>query len=82
MLLMELNNLGLRRKSQISENLRNWSRYPDNPVLGNRPLWYDADMASDPKVFRGNGQCSTLEMVVEAPVSCMLHLRTAGALDC
>jgi predicted GH43/DUF377 family glycosyl hydrolase len=34
-----------------STNLVNWTRYPDNPVIRNRPQWSDASMASDPKVF-------------------------------
>jgi predicted GH43/DUF377 family glycosyl hydrolase len=34
-----------------SHNLINWTRYPGNPVIRNRPLWYDDHMASDPKVF-------------------------------
>lgn len=36
----------------FSTDLVNWMRYPANPVILNRPGGYDADFASDPKVFR------------------------------
>jgi hypothetical protein len=36
----------------FSTDLLHWLRYPANPVLGNRPDGYDAQFASDPKVFR------------------------------
>lgn len=36
----------------FSTDLRNWMRYPANPVLRNRPGGYDEQFASDPKVFR------------------------------
>lgn len=36
----------------FSTDLLNWMRYPANPVICNRPDGYDAQFASDPKVFR------------------------------
>ena len=36
----------------FSTDLLNWMRYPANPVIRNRPGAYDANFASDPKVFR------------------------------
>jgi hypothetical protein len=36
----------------FSTDLLNWARHPANPVIGNRPGGYDAQFASDPKVFR------------------------------
>jgi hypothetical protein len=36
----------------FSTDLLNWMRYPANPVIRNRPGGYDAQFASDPKVFR------------------------------
>ena len=36
----------------FSTDLLRWMRYPANPVIRNRPDGYDADFASDPKVFR------------------------------
>ena len=36
----------------ISDDMLNWKRYTRNPVILNRPGGYDADFASDPKVFR------------------------------
>lgn len=36
----------------FSADLLNWMRYPANPVIGNRKDGYDAQFASDPKVFR------------------------------
>ena len=36
----------------FSGDLLNWKRYSGNPVVQNRPGGYDADFASDPKVFR------------------------------
>jgi predicted GH43/DUF377 family glycosyl hydrolase len=36
----------------FSTDLLNWIRYPANPVIRNRPGGYDAEFASDPKVFR------------------------------
>jgi hypothetical protein len=36
----------------FSADLMNWMRYPANPVIRNRPAGYDAEFASDPKVFR------------------------------
>jgi hypothetical protein len=36
----------------FSTDLLNWMRYPANPVVANRSGGYDADFASDPKVFR------------------------------
>jgi hypothetical protein len=36
----------------FSTNLLNWTRYQSNPVITNRPGGYDAQFASDPKVFR------------------------------
>jgi len=36
----------------FSTDLLDWMRYPANPVIRNRPGGYDADFASDPKVFR------------------------------
>jgi hypothetical protein len=36
----------------FSTNLLNWARYHANPVITNRPGGYDAQFASDPKVFR------------------------------
>lgn len=35
-----------------STNLLDWARHPGNPVIRNRPGGYDAQFASDPKVFR------------------------------
>ena len=35
----------------FSTDLLNWMRYPANPVITNRPGGYDAQFASDPKVF-------------------------------
>jgi hypothetical protein len=35
-----------------SGDLLEWSRYPDNPVVRNRPGGYDAEFCSDPKVYR------------------------------
>jgi predicted GH43/DUF377 family glycosyl hydrolase len=45
---------GSREQTGIafSTNLLNWSRYPGNPVVRNRPGGYDAGFCSDPKVFR------------------------------
>jgi len=36
----------------FSIDLLNWMRYPANPLIRNRPDGYDAQFASDPKVFR------------------------------
>jgi len=36
----------------FSTDLLNWMRFPANPVICNRPGGYDAQFASDPKVFR------------------------------
>jgi predicted GH43/DUF377 family glycosyl hydrolase len=36
----------------LSNDLLHWVRYPFNPVVGNRPGGYDAEFASDAKVFR------------------------------
>ena len=36
----------------VSSDLLNWRRHGANPVLRNRPGGYDAEFASDPKVFR------------------------------
>jgi len=36
----------------FSTDLLNWMRYPANPVIPNRLDGYDAQFASDPKVFR------------------------------
>lgn len=36
----------------VSNDLLNWTRYADNPVIRNRPDCEDAVMASDGKVFR------------------------------
>ncbi len=36
----------------LSTDLLNWMRYPANPIVRNRPGGYDAEFASDPKVFR------------------------------
>jgi predicted GH43/DUF377 family glycosyl hydrolase len=36
----------------LSTDLLNWQRHPANPVIPNRPGGFDADFASDPKVFR------------------------------
>ncbi len=36
----------------FSTDLLNWMRYPANPIVRNRPGGYDAEFASDPKVFR------------------------------
>jgi hypothetical protein len=36
----------------FSHNLRNWIRYPANPVIHNQPDGFDAQFASDPKVYR------------------------------
>lgn len=36
----------------FSQNLLDWTRYPGNPVLRNRPGGYDEVFCSDPKVFR------------------------------
>lgn len=36
----------------FSTDLLQWMRYPANPVIRNRPDAYDANFASDPKVFR------------------------------
>jgi predicted GH43/DUF377 family glycosyl hydrolase len=36
----------------FSTDLLNWMRYPANPVIRNRPDGYDAQFASDPKVYR------------------------------
>lgn len=36
----------------FSTDLLNWMRYPANPVIRNRQGGYDAQFASDPKVFR------------------------------
>ena len=36
----------------LSGDLLNWKRYSGNPVVPNHPGGYDADFASDPKVFR------------------------------
>ena len=36
----------------FSTDLLNWMRYPANPVIRNRSGGYDAQFASDPKVFR------------------------------
>jgi hypothetical protein len=36
----------------FSTDLLNWMRYPANPVIPVRPGGYDAQFASDPKVFR------------------------------
>lgn len=36
----------------FSPDLLNWMRYPGNPVIVNSPDGYDAEFASDPKVFR------------------------------
>ena len=36
----------------FSTDLLNWMRHPGNPVIPNRPDGYDAQFASDPKVFR------------------------------
>jgi hypothetical protein len=35
----------------FSTDLLNWMRYPANPIVANRPDGYDAQFASDPKVF-------------------------------
>ncbi len=35
-----------------STDLLNWTRYPDNPILRNRPGGYDERLCSDGKVFR------------------------------
>ena len=36
----------------LSRDLRNWERYPGNPVITNRPGGFDEQFASDPKVYR------------------------------
>lgn len=36
----------------FSTDLLNWMRYPANPVVGTREGGFDAEFASDPKVFR------------------------------
>ncbi|MBI5835306.1 MAG: hypothetical protein HZB16_23610 [Armatimonadetes bacterium] len=36
----------------FSDDLLNWKRHPGNPVVRNTPGAYDADFASDPKVYR------------------------------
>jgi predicted GH43/DUF377 family glycosyl hydrolase len=36
----------------FSNDLLSWKRYPGSPILRNRPDGYDAQFASDPKVFR------------------------------
>jgi predicted GH43/DUF377 family glycosyl hydrolase len=36
----------------LSADLLKWTRHPANPVVPNRPGGFDADFASDPKVFR------------------------------
>ena len=36
----------------FSADLLDWQRHPANPVLGTRPGGFDADFASDPKVYR------------------------------
>jgi predicted GH43/DUF377 family glycosyl hydrolase len=36
----------------MSDNLLDWSRYAGNPVVRVRPGGFDAEFASDPKVFR------------------------------
>jgi hypothetical protein len=36
----------------FSTDLLNWMRYPANPVIRNRPGGFDAQFASDPKVYR------------------------------
>jgi beta-xylosidase len=36
----------------FSTDLLGWMRYPANPVITNRSAGYDAQFASDPKVFR------------------------------
>jgi predicted GH43/DUF377 family glycosyl hydrolase len=36
----------------FSADLVNWMRYPANPIIRNRPEAYDAQFASDSKVFR------------------------------
>ena len=36
----------------FSTDLLHWMRYPANPLIHNRPDGYDAQFASDPKVFR------------------------------
>jgi hypothetical protein len=36
----------------FSTDLLNWQRHPANPVIPNHPGGFDADFASDPKVFR------------------------------
>lgn len=36
----------------LSTNLLDWTRFPGSPVITNRPGGYDAQFASDPKVFR------------------------------
>ncbi|MFM1941997.1 MAG: hypothetical protein RI897_979 [Verrucomicrobiota bacterium] len=36
----------------FSHDLRNWIRYPANPVIQNGPDGFDAQFASDPKVYR------------------------------
>lgn len=36
----------------FSANLRDWTRYPANPVIRNRAGGFDEQFASDPKVFR------------------------------
>jgi len=38
----------------FSDDLLNWKRYPGNPVVHVRPGGYDANFASDPKVYRDN----------------------------
>jgi predicted GH43/DUF377 family glycosyl hydrolase len=48
-------NAAFQRNEQIgvafSADLRNWIRYPANPVIRNRPEGYDAAFAADPKVY-------------------------------
>jgi predicted GH43/DUF377 family glycosyl hydrolase len=45
---------GGKEKSGLafSNDLTHWVRYPFNPILGTRDGGYDADFASDPKVYK------------------------------
>ena len=36
----------------LSDNLFDWTRYPDNPIVKVRPGGFDSQFASDPKVYR------------------------------
>lgn len=44
----------------LSDNLLDWKRFAENPVVRNRPGGYDEQFASDPKVFRDGGHWTML----------------------